>query len=179
MRKTIAAAAVATSLAAGAVLGVPALAGAAQTATGAVSWVQDALGGLVDDGTITQAQADAVAAALDEAGPARGFGHGHGRHMHLAAVAEVLDTTVDELREALAGGQTIAEVAGDRVDALIDALVADMKARLDQHVADGDLTQEEADERLAGAEERITAMVNGEMPARGGFGGRHHGRMGR
>lgn len=77
MRKTTAVATMAASLAlgglAGTVLGTPTLAGAAQTATGAVSWVQEALSGLVGDGTITQEQADRVESALEQARPERRF----------------------------------------------------------------------------------------------------------
>jgi hypothetical protein len=44
--------------------------------------------------------------------------------------------------------------------------VADVSARIDQKVADGDLTQEEADEKKAELPARITALVNGERPQR-------------
>lgn len=198
MRKTIVAATAAASIAAGAlagsVLGSPALAGAAETAGGAVGWVEEALGGLVDDGTIDQAQADAVETALDEARPERGFGHGglghggsghhgFGRHLDLATVAESLGVTQEEVRSAVEGGQTIAEVAGQEgvaVQAVVDAIVAAQEERVAEKVADGDLTQEQADEVLADAEERATAMVDGELPAlRDGHGpdggGRRHG----
>ena len=183
MRKSIAAATLAASLAigglAGMVAGGPALAGAAETATGAVGWVQTALSGLVDNGTITQQQADAVRSALEEARPERGLGHREmGGRRNLGVVAEVLGMTGEELRAALQDGQTIAGVAAARgidVQAVIDAIVAAQKEHLDDKVAAGDLTQEQADERLAGAGERATALVNGEMPA---FRGGPHGRFG-
>jgi uncharacterized protein YidB (DUF937 family) len=179
MRKFIAAVAVATSVAAGGlvggVFGAP-MAGAAQTATSAVGWVQTALSGLVDDGTITQQQADAVGAALQEARPERGPGH-HGP-MHLDTVAEALGMTPEELRTALDGDQTIAEIAAGKgvdVQTVIDAIVADHAARIDEKVAAGRLTQEEADAKRAAATERATAMVNGEMPAFRGGGPGHFG----
>jgi len=50
------------------------------------------------------------------------------------------------------------------VQAVVDALVADATARLDEAVANGRLTQEEADEKKAELQERITARVNGEWP---------------
>jgi hypothetical protein len=87
------------------------------------------------------------------------------------AVAEALGITEDELREAVQGGATIAEVAeanGVEVQTVIDALVADATAHLDEEVAEGDLTEEQATERKAELEERITAMVNRERPE-GGF----------
>ena len=191
MRKTIVAATTAASIAAGvlagSVLGTPGLAGAAETAGGAVGWVEEALGGLVDDGTIDQAQADAVEAALEEARPERGFDHhgfghhGFGWHADLSTVAESLGITEEELRSAIEGGQTLAEVAAEQgvaVETVVDAIVATQQERIAEEVAAGDLTQEQADELLADAEERITALVNGELPDLPGFhrgGGRLHG----
>ncbi|MGH9032661.1 MAG: hypothetical protein ACRDY4_12860 [Acidimicrobiia bacterium] len=99
-----------------------------------------------------------------ERGPCRGP-HGRGRHLEVAA--EAIGIEVDALREALREGQTMAEVAqanGVEVQAVVDALVADATARIDEAVANGRLTQEEADEKKAELQERITARVNGERP---------------
>jgi hypothetical protein len=145
-------------------------------------WITDALAPLVEAQTINQAQADAVIAALDAARPERGPG-GPGMHRGsggrgLETAATALGITSEELVTALRGGQSIAEVAtaqGTEPQVVIDAMLAEVKTHLDEHVAAGDLTQERADERLARATEGITAMVNGERPA-GGPGGRHGGR---
>ena len=183
MRKSITAAAMAASLtvggAAGAVLFVPSLS-SAQTDETTIEetgtqdrdgFLAQALAPLVDDGTITQPQADAVIETLHEARPDRG-----GRRGHLGeALTEVLGIEADELRTALAEGQTIAEIAeanGVSTDEVIAALVADAQERIDQGVEDGRLTEEEAADKLASATERITAMVNGELEPR--FGHRHH-----
>jgi len=146
----------------------------------------EVLAPLVEDGTLTQGQLDAVVATLVEAGPPMGgHGHGgpgmgHGRGMHLEAAAEALGLTADELRTELQAGSSIANVAaaqGVDVQVVIDAMVAELQAHLDEEVAAGEHTQEEADQRLAEATERITAMVNGEMPAGGpGFGPHGGGR---
>jgi hypothetical protein len=136
------------------------------------AFLQETLQPLVDDGTITQAQADAVIAALEAARPegGRGMGPGgpgmgHGRGGHgLEAAATALGITADELRTAIEGGQTIAEVATEKgvdVQTVIDAMVAELKAHLDAEVAAGEHTQEEADAKLADAVERITEHVNG------------------
>lgn len=169
MRKAIVAAAVAVAAAvgglAGAALGVPTLAGAAQTASGASGWVQEALSGLVDDGTITEQQADAVASALQDARPEHGPAprHAPGRR-DLSGVAAQLGVTEDDLRSALRGGQTIAEIAGDQgvdVQAVIDSVVAAERDHLDDKVAAGDLSRSEADRLLAAAEQRAAGLVNG------------------
>jgi hypothetical protein len=202
MRKKLAAAAVGASLLAGAGAGAalmtPVVATAADSgssdsgssdsgSSGAGSepgaerpapgqWVEDALQGLVDDGTITEAQssavADALAAARPKGGPMGRFRHGHGPGLEVAATA--IGIEVDALRSALQDGQTIAEVAAANdvdVQNVIDAIAADMKEHLDEAVDNGRLTQERADEMKANAEERATALVNGERPAGGpGFG---------
>jgi ribosomal protein S20 len=144
--------------------------------------LQDALQPLIDDGTITQAQADAVIAALEAARPEGGMGR-HGGFGHggagLTAAATALGVTEDELRTELRSGSSLADVAaakGVDVQAVIDAIVAEATAAIDQAVTDGRLTADEAAEKKAELSERVTAMVNGEMPVGGpmGRGGHHH-----
>jgi hypothetical protein len=103
----------------------------------------------------------------EERGPCRGGGRHRGELLEAAAAAIGIEE--DALREALQNDQTIAQVAqANNVDpqTVVDALVADVSARIDQKVADGDLTQEEADERKAELPEKMTAIVNGERPER-------------
>lgn len=144
-------------------------------------WMNDALAPLLSNGTITQAQADAVIAALEAGRPAKGPGghHGHRLHGHgLSAAATAVGMTAAELRTALEDGQTLAEVAqskGVSADTVVNAIVAEIKTKLDEQVAAGRLTQEQADEMLAGATERTETFVNGEgRPF--GFGHRGPGR---
>ena len=115
---------------------------------------------LVDDGTLTSSQLDAVVTALEAARPMGGGqeggghdGQNHGgargekRQERLTTAAEAIGITAEELKTAIEGGQTIAQVAeanGKTVQSVIDALVAQ---------ATTDLTQ------------RITDMVNGVKPA--------------
>jgi hypothetical protein len=97
----------------------------------------------------------------------------HGRGPKLEAAAEALGVSEDDLREQLQDGKTIAQVAEERdVDKqqVIDAMVAAATERIDQKVQEGDLTAEEANERKAELEERITTLVN-EGPQRGRDGG--------
>lgn len=135
---------------------------------------------LVEDGTITQEQMLKVIEAIEAAraehprGDRGGKGHGQRGGMKgqgLDAAAEALGMDSETLRERLRAGSTIAEIAeeqGVEVQAVIDALVAEAKAHLDEKVASGDLTQEEADERLAEITERITDKVNDGAPDEGG-----------
>lgn len=165
----------------GLAVAVPALADtdtSGDPASSVVERITDALAGLVSDGSITQEQADEVATTLSEAGIGGHHGH-HGGRLDLAAAATALDMTEEELRTALAAdGTTLADVAdeqGVEVGVLVDALVQAQQERIAQAVEDGRLTQEEADERLADLEERVTEGVNsddrGDRHGHGGPGG--------
>jgi hypothetical protein len=195
--------------AAGLVFGVPGLSSAASDATPAVvvqqtdetdpattdpadeapemgTRLRETLQQLVDDGTITAEQADAVTAHLVENRPERGeggFGGRHGGHggpggmfgrggpgMGSEALTELLGLTTEEIHTQLHDGATLAEIAtaqGVEVQAVVDALIAELDTRLDEAVADGRIDQAEADEKLAEAETKITDRVNNGRPDRG------------
>ncbi len=146
---------------------------------------------LVDDGTLTQAQVDAVIAKLDTAGPvARGGGPGFGdpgfggrrgaARVSLQTVATTLGVTVDDVQTALRDGQTIAAYAvtkGKTAQDVIDALVAEAKTALDAQVKAGTLTQAQEDTRMTTATTEITDVVNNGTPNGGpGIFGGEHGR---
>jgi hypothetical protein len=148
---------------------VPTVAGV----TSQVDRIKQALAGLVTDKTITQAQADEVASTLQSAGVGGRGGRG-GRGMDLATAATTLKLTEAELRTALVGGKTLAQVAADQdvaVTTLVDALVKAERERTAQAVTDGRLTQAQADERLTDVTARVTERVNSTRPAGGGRGG--------
>lgn len=135
---------------------------------------------LVDAGTITQAQADAVIAALKEAGP-KGGEHGRGGKggPGMDVAAQALGMTADELHTALDGGQTLAQVASDKgvnVQVVIDALVASATNHINEEVTSGEITQAEADQKLADLTQRVTDRVNNPRPEGGPRGG--HGPKG-
>ena len=143
----------------------------------------DAIAPLVADGTITRAQADAVIAALEAARPdgaMRGPKGGPG----LDIAAQALGMSADDLHAALRGGQTLAQVAeaqGVDVQVVIDAMVAERTNHINDEVASGEITQEEADQKLADLTARVTDAVNNGAPqgGRGGRGGHGpHGPMG-
>jgi predicted Rossmann fold nucleotide-binding protein DprA/Smf involved in DNA uptake len=137
--------------------------------------IRDALAGLVEDGSITGAQADEVAGTLAGADLGGHGGHGGGR-LDLSVAATALDMAEDELRDALRADDTsLADVAGEQgveVDALVDALVEAQQERIAQAVEDGDLTQTAADERLADLEERVTERVHSDDRGHRGPGNR-------
>jgi hypothetical protein len=98
-------------------------------------------------------------------------------------LAGVVGVPFEDIQAALEEGETtLAEYAAANgnqlsLDELVDGLVAPAEADLAEKVADGTLTQEEADERLAEITERITERVqsvpgDGSHGERGDRGGR-------
>jgi hypothetical protein len=85
-------------------------------------------------------------------------GHGYGGTLP-GLLAEALGMTEEELYAAQTSGQTVAEIAATRGIDLADvvaAVVAPRAERLAQSVADGYLTQEQADAMLAAMAEQMT-----------------------
>ena len=183
---------VSISLGAGLIVGsaagliaVPAVSGAQSTSSTAATApanrpdpsvrLNETLKPLVDAGTITQAQADAVIAALKADMPERGErGRGGQGGAGLEGAAQSLRRRADELQTALKGGQTLAQVAADKgvnVQVVVDALVASATNHINEEVASGELTQAEADEKLANVTERVTERVNNPRPEGGPRGG--------
>jgi hypothetical protein len=140
-------------------------------------WLQDALAPLVEDGTITQAQADAVIAALREARPDRGPGIGPGRHgpfgrrgFGLDTAAEALGVTPEELRTQLRDGKSIADVAeaeGVDVETVKDAMLDEFRTNQQEQVTSGRLTQDQADANIAAFEDRLDDIVTKTFTGRG------------
>jgi uncharacterized protein YidB (DUF937 family) len=136
-------------------------------------------------GRLTQEQGDALKERIDSAGAPlvfggfeRGFGPGHldlgffGHLGDLGAAASYLGITRDELRDALADGKSLAEIAKDEgksVDGLVQALVADAEERIDAAADDGRLTDAQANELKDDLQDRITELVNREPGWRSGF----------
>jgi hypothetical protein len=77
--------------------------------------------------------------------------------------AKVIGVEPKDLRAALKGGQSIADVATAHnvaPQAVIDKLIADSNARIDKAVTDGKVTQEKADKAKAALATRIPKVVN-------------------
>ena len=126
----------------------------------------DRLAEKVADGTITQEQADQIAARFGDRQERRS----ERRAEVSAVVADLLDISTDDLVAAHQDGQSLADIAaanGVDVQIVIDALVAQANAHVDEKVADGSIDQTRADEIRANLVERITARVNGERPEPG------------
>ena len=189
IKRSVAITAIAAStfggVAAGAAFFTPVIAGAQDDAVEAEQAapergerISEALQVLVDDGTLTEAQRDAVVETLKNARPDRGeFREPLGQRGPRVAgeIAEILGLEGNEIREALRNGSSIAELAEaqgiDSAD-IVDAIVARAEERLDTAVENGRIDDTQAAEMLTRAAERAEDLVNGEIE----FGGRrgHH-----
>ena len=137
------------------------------------SWVDGALKPLVDAGTITQAQADAVKAALSKARPAfpgggkpdGPFGGPIGKAP--AKIAAALGMTEADLKAGLAAGKTLAQLAtehGKDPAAVAQVIIDNVNARIDAALSAGRITQAQADQMKADAKARADDIVNGKAP---------------
>jgi hypothetical protein len=97
------------------------------------------------------------------------------------AAATYLGMTDAELRDQLASGKSLADVAkakGKSVDGLVSAIVASATKSLDQAVAAGKLTKEQEQSIESGLTEVVTKLVNTSLPTGKGLFGpgfRFHG----
>jgi len=129
---------------------------------------------------------DGGSVETDDAGPDHDHDHRHGRRgPHFAARGEALEEALglsaEEIRDGLVEGKTLAELAeeqGVSAEDLTAALVAAATEHIDQAVADGELDADEAEERKAGLEERITDLINRTPPEGLGDGPGLRGRFG-
>jgi len=152
----------------------------AEAKANALTALETALAEAVANGRITQEKADEIFAAaparIDQAlatvpgsnlgdRPNKGRFVAIGKHA-LETVAGVLGIEVSELGQQLKDGATVAEIAGDDTQAVIDALVAETNEAIDNAVADGKLTAEQGEKAKSAATERITKWVNEGRPER-------------
>ncbi len=185
IKRSVAITAIAAStfggVAAGAAFFTPVIAGAQDDAVEAEQAapergerISEALQVLVDDGTLTEAQRDAVVETLKNARSDRGeFREPLGQRGPRVAgeIAEILGLEGNEIREALRNGSSIAELAeaqGIESADVVDAIVARAEERLDTAVENGRIDDTQAAEMLTRTAERAEDLVNGEIE----FGGR-------
>lgn len=121
----------------------------------------------VEAGRLTKDEGDALKERIQsEDFPLFGGGlhRGHlGFYHDLDAAADYLGLSEAELRSELREGKSLADIARDQgksVDGLVDALVSEAKARLDDAVADGRITQSQANSILEDLRDRIENRVN-------------------
>lgn len=136
--------------------------------------IASVLATLVKDSTITQAQADKITAALTAARAAHEANKASKRGIleaERAARQSLIATTIGkstaEIQSALASGQSLGAIAGDKRTALITALVADHTKKIDAAVTAGKITAAQATNMKANLTAHVTAQVDAVRPAMG------------
>ena len=164
----------------------------AQEKTDALAALDKRVTEAVTAGKLTQAQADKIKAEAPAAfdkfmaakpgdhkpSPAQGKIAAIGKDA-LQTVAETIGITPEELKTQLAGGKSIAEIAGPKTDAVIAALTTKANTAIDKAIADGKLTADQGATAKTKAAEAITKFVNATHPIAKGlhaFGRRMHSR---
>ncbi|MCC6433389.1 MAG: hypothetical protein IT196_00010 [Acidimicrobiales bacterium] len=170
---------------------LPALAGAAQTQSAAPAEdpanggrLLDALAPLVADGTLTQEQADAVAATLQDSVAQHRERRVERRAELVETAAQFLGISVEDLQARWSAGDTLADIAADSGrsrEELTAALVDGIGTRADAAAANGTITVEQAariKERAPQLVERLVDIPGGEhRGGSGGLGGRLRERL--
>ena len=93
---------------------------------------------------------------------------GHGPMQNLFSVATALNMSEADVRTQLDAGKSLADIAAAQnvsVQSVIDAVVSQMRAHIASEVASGEITQAQADTKLADVTAHATDMVNGVRPA--------------
>ena len=111
-----------------------------------------------------EGSSDTPAAEVAEDGESDRGCRGH-RGERAQALADTIGISVEDVQAAREAGQSPAEIAeenGLSRDELVAALIEERQAHLDEAVASGDLTQEEADEKAADLDEKVNDFVDGE-----------------
>jgi hypothetical protein len=127
------------------------------------------LDGLVTKGVITQAQEDAIVAAIRDARP--GDGHVLERIVMglLHESADYLGMGLGELKQKLPGtslGAIADATAGKSRDGLVATLTSAANAAIDKALAEHRITQEQADKAKAAVPDRIAKLVDRTWPQR-------------
>lgn len=116
---------------------------------------------LVANGTITQAQSDAIVkeAATERSAQRAQSDANHTAHETL--IATTIGSDWPTILKRLQGGESLATIAGSKKDALIAALVAEATTQLNKAVTDGRITTTQQATIMSNLQARVTEAVNG------------------
>lgn len=141
------------------------------------------------EGWLTEEQAELFQWRMDRAPTTRmpGLGPDMGKLGHhligggdglVSIAADEMEMSLTDLLTEIEDGKSIADVAEEKgvdTQTIVDAYLAQIQEKLDEAVAEGNMTQTQADYRLQQAEERVTDLLH--STGLGGLrGGGRHGR---
>jgi polyhydroxyalkanoate synthesis regulator phasin len=145
----------------------------------------------VSEGLLTEEQAAELQSRLDRAAAGAGLGKAFGRIdkglggfagvSFRSVAAEQLGMELTDLHTELQNGKTIAALAEEKgvgTQTIVDAYLAQVKEKLDEKVASGDITQEQADTQLEQAKTRAAEKLTSTWEGFDHGGRGHRGMMG-
>jgi predicted transcriptional regulator len=139
----------------------------------------------LEDGKVTQEQYDtAIAGVAEKAADyvnntfvGKGdFGGRGGAKLDESAIAELFGMTSDEYVTAKEAGKSMAALAEEKgvtLQTVTDLVTEQLRTQLDKQLAEGNLTQEQYDARIADLAEKASKIVNSTHTGKGGH--RGHG----
>jgi len=169
MNKKITSVALAAALSLGTIASISTAKADSDNAIGVSSKLATVLSGLVANSTITQAQSNAITAALIAAAPVRpmagikeamGAGFGKNSAAHQAVITTTLGITAADLKAARLAGTPLGTLAGAKRAILITALVNFETTEIDAAVTAEKLTAAQAVTAKASLNARVTAEVD-------------------
>jgi len=139
------------------------------------------LNGLKDRGTLTQSQVDAIESALKDSKSAARAEMVAAKDAFTKVLTDTLGISASDLMARMKAGETLASIAGSKKDALISAIVAFQTKTIDDALAAGKITGDQASKLKSKLVERTTSMVERAKGLGKGFGlefkgGKGHGK---
>lgn len=162
-------------------LGNVSLASADDKKMGRDAILGNVLNGLVAKGTLTTTQVDAIQKALKDSMSSMKSEVKVMKDAYLKVITDTLGISESDLLSRIKAGESLAAIAGAKKDALVSAIVAFHSKNVDEALAAGRITAEQAIQLKANLQDRITAEVNrakglGKMKGLEFMGGRGHGK---
>lgn len=147
-------------------------AGVAVASGGPTGGPAQVLDDLVQEGTLTQEQADKVGEAFQQRHQERVAEREAMRAEAQQLVADTIGISPEDLAARLAEGETLGEIAGESREELAAVLVDRRMERLQSRFGEN-ATEEQLAEARSRIQERVNARLDGERPGPGErFGGR-------
>ena len=123
------------------------------------AFLSNVLNGLVAKGTITASQVDAIQKALKDSKTSMKSEVKALRTAYVKVLTDTLGISESDLTSRLKAGESLAVIAGSKKDALIAAIVTFQTKNIDDALATGKITSEQAAKLKAKLQERVTKEI--------------------
>ena len=148
---------------------------------GKIGELSTVLNSLKDKGTLTQSQVDAIESALKDSKSSARAEMIAAKDAYVKVLTDVLGISESDLMAKVKAGESLASIAGTKKDSLIKAIVDFQTKTIDDALAAGKITGDQATKLKSKLLERTTSMVERAKGLGKGFGlefkgGKGHGK---